>query len=116
MAGSARELVDEFGSAMEAGDVERLLALYSDRGAVQSYRAAAIGRDAIRSHYEQTLANHGHYRVRSVDQFLDADTLIMWDATVDTEPGVLQTSHVVTLDGDRRIEHHVPLVRGYWGM
>ena len=116
MTGPGRALVDEFGSAMATGDVDRLVSLYAPTAQVLSFRTAAVGRDEIRSRYERTLANHGHYLVRSVDQFRDAGALVMWDSTVDTEPGILQTSHVVTLDDDGRIVFHVPQIRGYWGM
>jgi len=40
----------------------------------------------------------------------------MWDATVQTVIGLLQTTHVVVRDAGGLIQHHVPAIRGYWGM
>jgi hypothetical protein len=40
----------------------------------------------------------------------------MWDATVQTRAGLLQTTQIMYLDADGKIVHHVPGIRGYWGM
>lgn len=52
----------------------------------------------------------------SVDQFQDTGDIVMWDATVERDEGMLETTHIVILDGDGLTRRHIPRIRGYWGM
>ena len=113
---SGRELMDRMGELMSVGDVDALGDLYSTDAEVVRYHWIASGRDEIRKLLTDSLASHGLYKVLSVDQFQDAGDLIMWDASVETDLGILETSHIVVLDDDGFIRHHVPRIRGYWGM
>jgi ketosteroid isomerase-like protein len=116
MAGFGQDLVDRFGELMSNGDIDGLAELYAlDAKVVLFYRVAS-GHDEIRQLLASRLASHGHYNVVSVDQFQDAGDVVMWDATVETEIGPLQTTHVVVLNAEGLIQHHVPAIRGYWGM
>ena len=63
-----------------------------------------------------SLASHGLYRVISVDQFQDTGDIVMWDATVERDEGILETTHIVILGDDGLILRHIPRIRGYWGM
>ncbi|MCP5027256.1 MAG: nuclear transport factor 2 family protein [Actinomycetia bacterium] len=101
---------------MERGDLHALTEMYSSDAQVVSHSRSAVGRDQIGAMHKRSLENHGRYEVFSIDQFSSAGDLIMWDATVQTEAGLLQTTHVVVLDRDGLIQYHVPGVRGYWGM
>jgi len=116
MAESGREVVDRLGNAMEVGDLDALIAMYSSRAIIVSYSRVSEGHAEIRDLCRVTLATHGHYEVMSVDQFREVRDLVMWDATVQTEAGLLQTTHVILLDAAGLIHHHVPGIRGYWGM
>jgi len=52
----------------------------------------------------------------SVDQLQDSGDIVMWDATVETDVGFLETTHTVILDGDGLIRRHIPRIQGCWGM
>jgi hypothetical protein len=116
MSRSGQELVDRFGKLMSDGDVDGLLELYASDAKVVLFYRVASGREEIRQLLASRIAAHGRYDVISVDQFQDAGDLVMWDATVETEAGPLQTTHVVILNATGLIQHHVPNVRSYWGM
>ena len=116
MAGSGQDLVQRFGKLMSDGDVRSLAELYAPDAKVVLFYRVASGREEIRQFLEGRLAAHGYYNVLSVDQFQDAGDVVMWDATVETETGPMQTTHVVVLDDDGLIRRHVPGIRGYWGM
>ena len=101
---------------MRSGDIEAVVELYTREAAVVSFRATARGHEQIRALTTRSLVEHGHYDVKSIDQILVADDVVCWESTVDTDDGLLLTSHVAILDGEGRITHHVPGIRGYWGM
>jgi hypothetical protein len=113
---SGRELVDRFGKLMAAGDTAALAHMYSLDAKVVLFYGVASGRLEIERLLAGSLRSHGRYDVLSVDQFQHAGDIVMWDATVETETGPLQTTHVVMLDDEGLIRRHVPGVRGYWGM
>lgn len=116
MALPGRELVDRFGKLMSDGDLDALVALYALDAKVVLFHRVASGCSEIRELLASRLAAHGSYRVISVDQFQDAGDVVMWDATVETETGPLQTTHVAVLNDDGLIQRHFPAIRGYWGM
>ena len=116
MAGLGRELVDRFGRLMRDGDVDALTELYAADAKVVLFYRVASGREEIRRLLASRVAAHGRYDVMSVDQFQDAGDLVMWDATVETETGPMQTTHVMILNTAGLIQHHVPSIRSYWGM
>jgi hypothetical protein len=90
--------------------------LYAPDAKVVLFYRVASGRNEIRQLLESRIAAHGRYDVLSVDQFQDAGDVVMWDATVETDTGPMQTTHVVVLNADGLIQHHVPSIRSYWGM
>lgn len=112
---SEHGIAGTIGDLLSSGDVNALVALYDDDAKVVSYSSVAEGHDQIRALFERSLASHGSYQVLTIDQFQEAGDLVMWDASVRTEAGILQTTHVVVLDAGK-ITHHVPGIRGYWGM
>ncbi len=113
---SGRDLIDRFGKLMAYGDTSGLARLYSPDAMVVLFYRMASGRDEIEQLLAASLRSHGRYDVMSIDQYQHAGDVIMWDATVETELGLLQTTHVVMLDDEGLIRRHVPGIRGYWGM
>ena len=111
-----RALVDRMSDLLAAGAVDLLAGMYAADGKIVTYADVASGRDEIRASLYHSLAFHGRYEIASIDSFRNAGDLMMWDASVKTATGILQTTHVVVLDDDGLIRHHVPGVRGYWGM
>jgi ketosteroid isomerase-like protein len=116
MAISGRELVDQMGELMSTGGVEALVAMYAEDAEVVLYHRVACGHDEIRRLLGASLASHGLYKVISIDQFQETGDIVMWDATVEREEGILETTHIVMRDGDGLIRRHIPRIRGYWGM
>jgi len=113
---SGRELVDRFGKLMADGDVESLAYLYAPDAKVVRFQGMASGRDEIKQLLAASREGHGRYDVVSIDQFQHVGDVLMWDATVETRLGPLQTTHVVFLNDEGLILRHVPGIRGYWGM
>ena len=113
---SGAELVDRFGKLMADGDTTTLADMYSADAKIVLYYGVASGRAEVEQMLAASLRSHGRYDVLSIDQFQHDGDVVMWDATVETETGPLQTTHVVVLDDDGRIRRHVPGIRGYWGM
>jgi predicted SnoaL-like aldol condensation-catalyzing enzyme len=108
-------LIYRFYALLGAGDVEGVAALYGDDAAIVRYDGVAATRAAIITYFEGFLRRHGACSLRSIDQFRESDDVVMWDAMLDTDDGVLQSAHVVVLDTRRAIRRHVPDIRGYWG-
>ncbi len=114
MAISGRTLVDRMGALMSTGDVDALTGMYSSDAEVVLYHRVAVGREEIGEMLAISLASHGLYKVLSVDQFQNSGDTVMWDATVETDVGFLETTHIVILDDDGLIRRHIPRIRGYW--
>ncbi len=112
---SEHGIAGTIGDHLSNGDIDALVALYADDAKVVSYSSVAEGPEQIRALFDRSLATHGSYQVLTIDQFQEAGDVVMWDASVRTEAGILQTTHVVVLEGGK-ITHHVPGIRGYWGM
>lgn len=113
---TGRELVDRFGRLMAEGDLTGLGELYSEDAQVVMFSHITRGRAEIVALLDKTLQGHGAYDVVSIDQFRDSGDVVMWDATVETKLGMLQTTHVVVRNESGTIIYHVPGIRGYWGM
>ena len=113
---SGRELVDRFGKLMGDGDTAALANMYAPDAMVVLFYRMASGRHEIEQLLAGSLRSHGRYDVMSIDQYQHAGDVMMWDATVETDLGLLQTTHVVMLDDEGLIRRHIPGIRGYWGM
>jgi hypothetical protein len=108
-------LIDRFYALLGAGDVEGVAALYGEGAAIVRYDGVAASRAAIVTYFEGFLRRHGECSLRSIDRFRESDDVLMWDAMLDTDDGVLQSAHVMVLDTRRAIRRHVPDIRGSWG-
>lgn len=112
---AGRDLVDTYYARLAEGDVAGLVAMYGDGAEIVRYDGVAGTPQAIGDYFTGFLDRHRAAHLRSIDQWREADDVIMWDALVDTEAGILQTVHVVVVDDDGLIRRHIPGVRGYWG-
>jgi hypothetical protein len=61
------------------------------------------------------VATHRTFAVISLDQFAEAPGAVMWEATIDTDRGPMQTYDVVVLDASGKIAKEFPGLHGYWG-
>ena len=101
---------------MSAHDLSGLGELYGDEAEVVMFSSVVTGRAEIVALLDVTLQRHGAYNIVSVDQFRDSGDVVMWDATVETQIGMLQTTHVMVRNDSGAIVYHLPGIRGYWGM
>lgn len=110
-----RKIVERLHAGLDAGDLDAVAGLYADDAELVRYDGAARGPAEIRDFYERYLANHGTYTLDRIVEFRAVDDVVIWDALVLTDEGVMMTYDVMILDDDDRIERHVPAIRGYWG-
>lgn len=110
-----REIVDRLHAGLETGDLDAVAALYAPDAELVRYDGAARGPEEVRAFYERYLANHGTYALDRIVEFRAVDDVVLWDAMVLTDEGVIMTYDVMILDDDDLIERHVPTIRGYWG-
>lgn len=113
--GTGSEFVDRFYSLLGAGDVDGVVGLYAADGEIVRYDGVADTPEEIGDYFRGYLGRHPGFSLRSVDQLRAEDDVLMWDALIDTDEGVLQTVHVIVFDENGAIHRHIPGVRGYWG-
>ncbi len=113
---TARLLVDRYYELLAAGDIEGLGMLYTEGAEIVRYDGVAATPGEIRAYFRDYVGKHPGLTLRLVDQLRRADDVLLWDALVDTEHGVMQTVEVMILDDDGRIRRHIPGFRGYWGL
>lgn len=109
------EFVERFYGLLGAGDLDGVVELYEADAEIVRYDGVADNRSAIRAYFRNFLMHHPGFTLRQIDALREADDVLMWDALVDTENGVLMTVHVVVFGGEGKIRRHIPGVRGYWG-
>lgn len=113
--GTGRALVDRYYELLGEGDVAGVTALYSVGAQVIRFGGVAATPAEITSYVEGFLDRNRNCSLRSIDQFRETDDVVMWDAMLATDDGMLQSTHVVVLDADGAIRRHVPSISGYWG-
>ena len=111
----ANEIIERYYAALSTGDIDSLLAMYGEDSEIVRYDGVAVTAAEKREYF-------GHHLVRnpnlSLNQIVDvrrSDEVLMWDALIDTDHGVVQVFHVVILDDDGKFHRHIPGLRGYWG-
>lgn len=109
------KLTGRYYQALSSRDLGSLAELYADDAEVIRYDGSAKGHDQIREFFDSWINRWGHFSLKTIDNMRLVDDLALWDATVDTQLGVLLTYDVVILRADGRIHRHVPSVRGFWG-
>ena len=112
---NAPAIIDRFYELLEVNDAERLAMLYTPDAEIIRYDGVASGRREIEVYYRGYLAGRPGLVLHQIDKIRDHGDVLMWDALVDSDAGVLQTIDVVILDDDGLIRSHIPGFRGYWG-
>jgi hypothetical protein len=108
--------VDRFYELLGRRDVDGVVGLYGPGAEIVRYDGVAATPADIRGYFTSLLEQHPGFTLRQIVEFRDADDVLMWDALIDTDNGILQTVHVVILDEHGQIVRHIPGFRGYWGM
>ena len=116
MSEGARELIERLHAGLEGRDLATVVSLYSADAELVRYDGAARGPEEIGAFYGRYLDNHGTYILDQIVEFRSIDDVVLWDAMVNTDEGVLMTYDVAILDDDGLIVRHVPTMRGYWGL
>lgn len=111
----AETVIARYYELLSQGDLDGVLAMYTDDAEIVRYDGVATTRDELRQYFEGHRARHPGIRLRQIVQVREADDVLMWDALVDTDHGIAQVVHVVILDEDGRFRRHIPGMRGYWG-
>ena len=109
------KLSESYYRALKAKDLPALGALYTEDAEVIRYDGCAKGREEIQEFFKDWIAKYGRIELRSIDDMRQVDDVALWDATVDTKLGLLQTYDVALLGPNGLIRRHVPSVRGFWG-
>ena len=112
---NAPAIIDRFYELLKVHDAERLAMLYTPNAEIIRYDGVASGRREIEVYYRGYLAGRPGMTLRQLDKIRDSGDVLMWDALVDSDAGVMQTIDVVILDEDGLILTHIPGFRGYWG-
>jgi hypothetical protein len=113
---TARLFVDRYYELLAAGDIERLAMLYADEAEIVRYDGVANTAAEIQSYFRDYVDKRPGLGLRQIDQLRRAHDVLLWDALLDSDAGVLQTVEVMILDDDGRIRRHIPGFRGYWGL
>jgi hypothetical protein len=113
MADSDR-MADRFYDAMATAGIDALRQLYTADAQVIRFDGLADGLDEVAEFWDETRRRHAPYELHSIDQYTAADDVIMWDAMVTTDNGILQTTEVLVIK-DGLVTRHIPGIRGYWG-
>ncbi len=107
--------LDKYYALLAAGDVDGFADLYAPDAEIVRYDGVATGREAIVDYVRTYLGQHPGFTLRSVDALRAADDVLMWDAMVDTDNGILQVVNVIVFGDDGSVHRHIPGLRGYWG-
>ena len=116
MSDDGRDLVEQFYRFMAATpDVDSVAELYAPDALVIRFNGASSGFEEIANFLAGVRSRHQPYELHSIDQLAKVGDVVMWDAVVSTENGMLETTEVLVLDDAGKIERHIPGLRGYWG-
>lgn len=111
----ATELIERFYESLKSGDTGAVVELYGTDALVIRFNATSTGPSEISEFYSGVLERHAQYELHSLDQVTESGDVLMWDALVTTSNGVIETTEVLVLDEEGKIQRHIPGFRGYWG-
>ena len=111
----ARGLIERYYAHLTSGDLDGVLGMYSDDAEIVRYDGVAATPDELREYFAQHIVRNPGLRLNSIVRIREADDVLMWDALLDTDNGILQVVHVAILDEDGKFHRHIPGMRGYWG-
>jgi hypothetical protein len=92
-------------AALEAQDMDALMAQYHNDASLISFDFTIQGKEAIRTHMKIYLATLGTLRLQSTDKFTETEDSIFFEATITTSIGIAQVYDVFMLR-DGKATHH----------
>jgi len=108
-------IVTRYYELLEIGEAEHVAMLYTADAEIVRYDGCASTPEQVVQYFRQHLAAYPGLQLKSIEQVRLADDVLMWDAMLDSELGLLQTVDVAILDNDGLIRRHIPGLRGFWG-
>lgn len=111
----ANDIIERYYGALGAGDVDEVMAMYGEGAEIVRYDGVDVSDAERRRYFAQHLARNPGLSLSQIVSVRHADDVLMWDALVKTDHGVIQVFHVVVLDDDGKFHRHIPGLRGYWG-
>lgn len=111
----AQKVIERYYELLSNGDIDNVLAMYTPDAEIVRYDGVAATPDELRHYFEQHVQRNPGLHLRQIDRVLEADDVLLWDALVDTDNGIVQVVHVVIVDEDGRFRRHIPGMRGFWG-
>ena len=109
------EIIERYYELITARDPQALAKLYADDAEIIRYDGVAWGTAEIEQYYRNYITVRPGMVLRQIDKVRDTGEVLMWDALVESDAGVMQTLEVFILDDEGLIRRHIPGVRGYWG-
>jgi hypothetical protein len=92
-------------AALEAGDMNALLAQYHPDATMVGYDFVVKGHGAIEEHFERYLERLGRLKLKSTDKFTETEDAIFFEATITSDLGEAQVYDVFMLR-DGKATHH----------
>ncbi len=92
-------------AALEAGDMNAILAQYHPDATMVGFDFVVKGRGAIKEHFEGYLERLGTLRLKSTDKFIETEDAIFFEATITSDLGEAQVYDVFLLR-DGKATHH----------
>jgi ketosteroid isomerase-like protein len=111
----ANDTIEQYYTALGAGDIDGVLALYAEGAEIVRYDGVADTDAERRAYFGHHLVRNPGLSLNEIVAIRHADDVLMWDALINTDHGVVQVFHVVILDADGKFRRHIPGLRGYWG-
>ena len=105
-----REFYDTQIAALEAGDLDALMAQYHEDAMLIGFDLLLRGRDALRQHMEGYLARLGSFKLKSTDKFTETGDSIFFEATVVTDLGEARVYDVFMLKAGKATHQFTGLI------
>ena len=98
---SGRDLYDEQIRALEAGNLDALMAQYTEDAVLVRFDKTVSGKAAIREFMKGYMESLGSFKLISTDKFTETEDAIFFEATVESEHGQAQVYDVFMLSGNK---------------
>jgi hypothetical protein len=107
---SGKAFYDRQIAALEARDMDALMAQYHSDATVIGFDFTVKGNEAIRKHMQGYLANLGALKLKSTDKYTETDDSIFFEATIATDLGVARVYDVFMLRAGKATHHFTGVI------
>lgn len=85
---------------------------YTDDAQLLGFEVYCKGKDALKAHFHEYIANLGYIKLLSTDKYAEAEDSILFEATVETAGGTARVYDAFVFR-DGRITHHLTGLLGF---